>query len=57
MAKSNPFAQNQVVFRDEDHSYTEVATGNKLISATTLIGRYSKPFDENGFIIRKCAAL
>lgn len=53
---NNPFTQDEVIFTDHNHTYTEVATGKKLISVSTLINKYVEPFDPHGFIIRKCAA-
>ena len=52
----NPFEQNEVVFTDHNHTYTNVKTGEKLISVSTLINKYVKPFDPGGFLLRKCAA-
>lgn len=52
----NPFEQNEVHFDDPTHTYTEISTGKKLISVSTLINKYVKPFDESGFLLRKCAA-
>jgi hypothetical protein len=36
-----------VVFREEDHVYINIYTGQKYISATTLIGEYKQPFDKD----------
>ena len=52
----SPFKQNEVAFHEPSHCYTEIETGKRPISATTLIGTYAPPFDPQQFIIRKCAA-
>lgn len=38
--------KNLVTFDEESHTYTH-KTLNKLISVTTLLGKYKKPFDSN----------
>ena len=34
-----------IYFDEKKHSYTNVKTNEKYISATTLIGKFKKPFD------------
>ncbi len=51
----NPFIQSEIHFDDPTHTYTEIATGKKLISVSTLINKYTAPFDPTGIILYKCA--
>lgn len=51
----NPFVQDEIVFTEHDHKYIEVKTGKQLISVSTLISKYSEPFDPTGIILYKCA--
>ena len=53
---NNPFSQNEIVFEPIQHTYTYTKTGEKLTSVSHLIHNYVKPFDESGFLLRKCAA-
>lgn len=52
---NNPFEQDEVIFTDHNHTYTNVKTGEKLISVSTLINKYVEPFDPTGIILYKCA--
>lgn len=52
----NPFSQEEVVFEPIKHTYEVVATGQKLISVSTLVHKYCPIFDEDQSIIKKCAA-
>lgn len=51
----NPFEQNEIIFESAGHSYTEIATGKKLVSVSQLLHLYQKKFDETGIILFKCA--
>jgi ATP-dependent exoDNAse (exonuclease V) beta subunit len=44
-----------VHFDEPSHTYTDIATGKKLISVTTTIGKYKAIFDEFGHIARAVA--
>ena len=35
-----------ITFDEKSHTYKCAKTGRELISATTLIGKYKKPFDK-----------
>jgi len=37
-----------IVFNEEEHTYIDTETGKKLISATTLIGKFKPQFDKIG---------
>lgn len=42
-----------VIFRESDHSYTNVFNGISYISATTVIGKYKEPFDKDYWSLYK----
>ena len=52
----NPFDQDKIYFDDDTHSYFSKETGTRLISPTTIIKKYSAPFDPDGSILKRCAA-
>lgn len=37
---------NEVIFNEEEHSYTAKSTGKKYTSVTTVIGKYKQPFNK-----------
>lgn len=49
-------AEQHIYFDDDSHSYFSKIDGKKLISASTIIGKYSNPFDPDGTILKRCAA-
>jgi len=51
---NNPFEQDFVKFRADDHSYTD-KENNKYISVSQLIHKYEIPFDKTGIILAMCA--
>jgi len=51
---NNPFAQDFVTFRADNHSYID-KEGSKYISVSQLIHKYEVPFDESGIILAMCA--
>lgn len=52
----NPFDQDDIYFDDDLHLYFHKSTGRRLISPTTILKKYSHPFDPDGKILAKCAA-
>ena len=44
-----------IKFNEKYHTYTNVYTGDRYMSATTLIGKFEKPFDPDGKILARCA--
>lgn len=51
----NPFKNSDIHFDEPSHTYTRKDTGEKLISVSTLLGKYKQPFDPDGAILKKCA--
>ena len=47
---------SDVIFKEKGHKYIHVKNGKELISTNTLLHLYKNPFDEDGSIIKKCAA-
>jgi|TARA_R100000005_G_C4999661_1_gene206430 ATP-dependent exoDNAse (exonuclease V) beta subunit len=44
-----------IKFNEKYHSYTNIFTGERYISATTLINKFHEPFDPEGKILQRCA--
>jgi len=42
-----------IIFKSEDHTYT--VDGDNYVSVTTLLKKYTPPFDPDGKILLKCA--
>lgn len=51
----NPFKQDVIHFDEASHTYTVKKTGDRLVSVSQLIHKYSNPFDPDGSILKKCA--
>lgn len=51
---NNPFTQNFITFKESDHSYTD-KNGEKYISVSQLLSKYSEKFDPTGVILAACA--
>jgi len=46
-----------ILYFDETHTYRHIPTGRNLPSVTTLIKKYSKPFDEDFWLPKKAKQL
>jgi hypothetical protein len=44
---------NHILFNDEDHSYINTITGNRYISGTSFIKKFTKPYDSGYYAERK----
>lgn len=51
----NPFNQDAIYFDDDNHRYFVKETGEALTSPTTIIKKYSHPFDPDGKILKRIA--
>ena len=46
--------RKNILYKDIDHTYTYIPTNTPLISATTLLKKYSKPFRDDYWSVYKC---